>query len=916
MTENGPQDYQLYQSASALAPLNGKLIKISQSNHIAIMTGSGVCLMRSDNDWNESIERRLYRKFAIANPKHTFGQCLQRIIKRNVNRLSSDEMQKVYLDHTLYPLNNSAIYKGYRSFEWAHGVCPNDEPLFALLSMEHELWIYRPCQTDAYEPAVNVSKLLLEGYTRTHKQRHDLNFDSIKDLIYSTAITKMCWTEFVPNQFTQPQPADQLINESPARRSSEEGEPSGTSPSSVSNVSPKNSSPSNAPPSKASPSSVSPSRSSPSISPPTKRSRNLARSHTRSPALKKRRVSQEYAPSPVTIRNFTCLLVALSRNGILYFFRVDHSETAVNCSYLNEWTPEDRVIKDVFYFNSSLVLVFTGGQIELINFEVDLSNLNEKNFDFSQMIRQKVDLWIEEDHIEVDDLVIYAQDSEIYVVFTKTDHIIVKVLEVVSHQAEKRSKRTSSRSNSPKKSSTSRLPPNLPTAPSNRTIVIDHQHEQLQVKRTLVDDAAFKISSSGLCRLYNGDLLISATDGYYYRVQITDSPKLKQKKFTFPGLTGDSYCPMSLGSTSDGYLCCTISNICSYFDHLELRDSTRINVFTTLTRSEVYEAITNLIELDPTNCSITFHHLYNLLECYKVYRLSANEKASIDLGAYCVPESKLEQLNDLALKVLRFALLCEQSCRQRNQGQRDPNIAKFTFDDDAKKVEKTVNGDAAPDKAAETQGLHYEVLQIDGEELILAESVDFDKSKAVAASSSQTDPATNVSSRESNQKSKQKEENSLHHAELISKIEEILSGRHFSELYRSQLEQTAAGEPSDEQRQSIALIGNYLNIGASVEKSGGRKSKAAKESKVAKESKAAKESNEQCPICEDPIDTTDRYLASCSNGHQFDRCCYSLLICDLSRFNYKLCLLCKRLTFIRPMIWPHDERSAYCLYCS
>lgn len=892
MTENRPQDYQLYQSASTLSPLNAKLIKISQSNDIAIMTASGVCLMRSDNDWNESIDRRLYRKFIIANPKHTFGQCLQRIIKRNVNRLSSDEMQKVYLDHTLYPLNNSAVYKGYRNFEWSHGLCPNDEPLFALLSMEHELWIYQQNQTDAYEPVVNVSKLLLDGYTRTHQQRHELNFESIKDLIYSTALIKMCWTEFVQNNFTQPEPASQT-NESPTRPASDGGEPS--------------------------------------VSPSIRKSRSSARSPATKKSLKTVREKTPLSRSPVTIRNFSCLLIALSRNGILYFFKIDQTESAVNCSYLNEWTPDDLVIRDVFYFSNSLILVFTNGQVELISFELNLQNLDEQNFDFSTLIRQKVTLWPEEDHIEVDDLLAYEQDSAIHVVFTKTDHIIVKVLEVVSHQSEKRRRRTcsatSSHLNSSKKSSTSQSPPkpttsklpNIPTALTNRPIVINYHHEQLQVKRSLVDEALFKISSSGLCRLHNGDLLISSTDGNYYRVQITGEPKLKQKKFSFPGLTSVSYCPMSLGCTADGYLCCTISYICSYFDHLELRDSTRITVFTTLTRSEVFEAITNLIELNPANNSFAFKSLYNLLECYKIYRLSANEKTNFDLSTYCVPESKLEELADLNLKVLRFALLCDQLYRQRNQGQRDPNIAKFTFDEEARKVEKAINGDNAPDKSSE-QGRHWEVLQIDGEDLILAETVDLDKSDReaagnAAASSSQSDSTlANVSSREFNQKSKQKDENSLHHAELIRKIEDILSGRHLSELVQTKLEQTAASKPSlsAEQRQSVGLIGNYLNNASPVggEQSGGRKSKTTK--------KKSKESNvgERCPICEAPVETTDRYTASCSNGHQFDRCCYSLLICDLSRFNYRLCSLCKRLTFIRPMIWPSDENSSYCLYCS
>lgn len=849
MTENRPQDYLLYQSASTLGPLNTKLIKISSNNVIAILTASGICLMRGDNDWNESFDHRHYRKSIIANPKHTFGQYLQRILKRNVNRLSSDEMQKLYLDHTLFPLNNAAAYKNYRNFEWSQGGCLNNEPLFALLSMEHELWIYQPSQTDAYEPIINVSKLLLDGYARTHKQKHELTFESVKDLIYSTAIIKMRWTEFVPNDLTNPA----------GQTSEPSAEPSGEGAS-------------------------------------TARPRKRSRSSSSKRSLTETEETTEFNRS--SVRNFSCLLIALSRNGTLYFFRIDQSETALNCTYLNEWKPENRTIKDVFYFNSLLVLVFASGQVELISFELNLQDLNEQNFDFSQLIKQEISLWTEEDHIEVDDLLVYEHRSAINVVFTKTEHIIVKVLEVISNQTETRKKRTCSvsnqlnRSTSPKKSSSHRsrekVPPNMPTVASNRQI--NHSHEQLQVQKSLVEESLFKISSSGLCRLHQNDLLIASADGNYYRVEITDDCQLKQSKFTFPGLTSESYCPASLAATSEGYLCCTISYICSYFDHLELRDSTRITVFTTLSRAETFAVIANLIE---TNEPINFGDLYNLLECFKIYRLT-NEKSSFDFSGHCQAD-KLDQLSDLNLKVLRFALLCDQACKQRIQSQLDPNIAKFTFEEEAKKVDRANSGDTSVDQG---------VVEIDSRDMVLVEDGDCKMADNLANGSSQT---SSSNGREFSQtKSKQKEANSLHHGELIRKIEDILSGRHFSELFKAKLEMPEqTGKLSGVQQESVDLISSYSS--AIDEAAGRRKPK----KKKARESTAG----ERCPICEQPVEPTDRYLASCSNGHEFARCCYSLLICDLARYDYKLCALCKRLTFIFPMIWPSNENSSYCLYC-
>ena len=137
-------DHLLYQSESSLGLLNAKSIKISQNNKIAILSSNGICLMRSDNDWNESISYRQYFKYVIPNPKENYAQNLHKIIKSNLINFTLDQMQKIYLDHTLLPMNNSTLYKAYRSFEWSFGLCFNsDNPLFALLSMEHELWIFK-----------------------------------------------------------------------------------------------------------------------------------------------------------------------------------------------------------------------------------------------------------------------------------------------------------------------------------------------------------------------------------------------------------------------------------------------------------------------------------------------------------------------------------------------------------------------------------------------------------------------------------------------------------------------------------------------------------------------------------------------------------------------------------------------------
>ena len=660
---------------------------------------------------------------------------------------------------------------------------------------------YLKSDQNNYEPLINVTKILLQNYTRTHKPRHDLSFESLKDLIYSTALIKMYWTEF---EFVKSSDDSNLNNLASQEENCFDKE------SSISNLNSNKS--------------------------PTKR-RSATKKNSNKQSTDEEDTNQNTSQST---DKYSCLLITLSKNGIIYFFQINQTESKLDCIYLNEWQPEQLLIKDMFYFKNYLILIYTTGQIDLIHFEFNLQT-QLTDFNFSNLIKQRFALWAEEDCIDVDDLLIYEVNSLIHIVFTKINFIILKVLEKkVRHQSEKRRK-------------------NQPTNQSNRT-ALNHQINELQIKSSAIEEALFKMSSNGLCKLYNNNLLFSSIDGNYYKIEIGDNFKLKQKKFNFTQLTRENYCPMSLCATNDGYLCCTVSRVCVYFDHLELRDSTLITIFTPLTRKEVLNTIIKLIETKED--LIQFKHLHNLFECFKIYVLS-NEKYNFNFKDYAA-KRELNELTDFNLKVLRFALLCDQSSNLKCPI--DTNILKFTFDEE--------NENTKLDKEQTTKKSN--------------ENVDNKQDEESLAISNNDETIANQQ-----KKSKQKlDENLEHYTRLIKEIELILSVRHFDKFKANQT--TAESKLTANQQRSMNLISNYLN---------------------SSNKKKQSNSKEQCPICKKLIELTDHHLASCTNAHQFTRCTHSLLICDLTQFDYRLCSLCKKLTFIYPLIWSSAQNSSFCLYC-
>lgn len=71
-----------------------------------------------------------------------------------------------------------------------------------------------------------------------------------------------------------------------------------------------------------------------------------------------------------------------------------------------------------------------------------------------------------------------------------------------------------------------------------------------------------------------------------------------------------------------------------------------------------------------------------------------------------------------------------------------------------------------------------------------------------------------------------------------------------------------------------------------------------------------------CPLCKLPIPLSidDTKAGSCPNGHNFPRCCYSLLVCDPLNMKFTSCSLCQSV-FVVPSIWPEAVDSRQCPLC-
>lgn len=806
MNEIKPYDHILYQANCGLGLLNAKSIRISQNNVISILNSNGVCFMKNDNNWVEFSTSNFlnFIKISIDNPKATFKHNLHRIVRTYVSKFSTEEFSKTNLDHTLFPwsqVGNPSLYKCYRSLEWSFGDCLDNEPLFALLSVEHELWIYKLNSNFTYNQVINVSKILLENYTKTHKSKHDITYQSLKDIIYSTAIMKMCWTEFHIETID----CSNDINES-----------------------------------------------SESINNSNKKEKRNQRGNDN-----EMEVDLRVTIKTTELINHICLLITLSKNGIIYFFKIKQNSDEITCTYLNEWQPDNHVIKDIYYHQNILVIVFTNGTIELIRFEFNEKNIVETDFEFASLIKQRIVLWDEEDDIEVDDLLIYERDSLIFIVFTKTTFLIARILESASsNQTLKRKPNSSNPINQFSKSSAS-------TNSINQTVI---NHQNLKIRERIVEDGIFRMSSSGICRLYDEKLLLASIDGSYVQIKFSDDFKqLKQTKLNLENINGNLEVK-SLCSSKDGYLCCSISHLSIYFDHLEVRDSTQLTIFTTISKREILDKIIDLI--DTKDETIQFKDLYNLLRCFNICLINGETKGKAGFIEYV--EENLNDFIDLNLKVLRFALICEHSNIKREVPSTD--LFEFMKDLDENDGEDENNNQVYENSTNKNKRKRTASLR--------NETTNDNKLTADSGDS----VASNKLIKSNHIKNKQKAED---YEEFIKRIEIVLSKRHFNRLIK---QHSSRKNLTEQQHESFDLMSNYLN-------------------------KKKKATAEVCPICKQRLILDDSLSqAHCKNGHQFPRCSYSLLVCDLSIYDYKLCSLCKNHSSIVPPVWLDNDKS-FCLYC-
>lgn len=297
----------------------------------------------------------------------------------------------------------------------------------------------------------------------------------------------------------------------------------------------------------------------------------------------------------------------------------------------------------------------------------------------------------------------------------------------------------------------------------------------------------------------------------------------------------------------------------------KLRDSTKLTIFTTLNKKEVLDKIINLIETDDT--TIEFKNLYNLLECFKVYIM----KSEYDFNFLdFINDKNLDNLTELNLKVLRFTLQYEKEINSINSN--NSNIFNF-------KDENIENENQIMEIDKTNQEINNEINnQIDKNKIDKQNSKINHHHKLI----------------------KQNSFNANDYDKLIKQIEILLSKRHFNELFNLEIDKLNKQKNlNKEQKLSIDLINYFLN-----DKLLNRKLNKNKKSLVKKE---------QCPICKCNFNLDEYDYLKCDNGHRFSRCCYSLLACDLSKFDYKLCKLCKRVSFIYPFIW--SLNTNYCLYC-
>ena len=172
-------------------------LTISDQNHIALVTAGGVCLFRPYSKGEHRDFDKCLEKFTIPCTKEWQVNAIQRKLIHHLNSFPVDIQQQLCLDQSLIPQNRPYHPNFHRQLRWAHQ-CVDFAPLFALLSQDHELFIYQ--QNGVRWIAItNIGQLLYAQLNpRVSQNLVALKLDPIKRLVYSVLIDCIEWTPFRP----------------------------------------------------------------------------------------------------------------------------------------------------------------------------------------------------------------------------------------------------------------------------------------------------------------------------------------------------------------------------------------------------------------------------------------------------------------------------------------------------------------------------------------------------------------------------------------------------------------------------------------------------------------------------------------------------------------------------------------------
>lgn len=311
-----------------------------------------------------------------------------------------------------------------------------------------------------------------------------------------------------------------------------------------------------------------------------------------------------------TERIYWCNLLSATKSGDLHIFRIIYSNHKVKIDYDRKVNLEFPGPITLLQTHEDLLFIaMRNGQLWMFPMVEDDAR---KAFDIGQN-DHRIEIWKEMDDIPISTLKVAVINSQLNVLFGKGVYTVA-------------------------------------------TRLIRTKGGKLEQVQQCVMKSERALDLDAICRIDERTYLGCSKDSHFTCIRIKDDT-FEQEIVNNLGMA--NLCPYGIGSSRNGFIFCCVSNICAYYDHLLLREATRVDLFTFLSGEQSVRQIEKLYSQSDQREN-QFRRYHDLFDCCSMQ--IGQGDLSVESFDFCLPihrldKGHLKQKDKLHLQIIRFLVL-------------------------------------------------------------------------------------------------------------------------------------------------------------------------------------------------------------------------------------------------------------------